>query len=89
MLFSNELENFLATNILTRLLVSFSRDDCSSDCPRYVQDNLRKYGADVVKLIEQNGAYIYVCGDAKGMSKAVQEAFLNLFSEFLGRHGSL
>jgi methionine synthase reductase len=64
--------------------VSFSRDELPSESPRYVQDNLRLHGAEVVSLIEERNAVIYVCGDAKNMAKDVNQAFIDIFAKCKG-----
>ncbi|XP_013790380.1 methionine synthase reductase-like [Limulus polyphemus] len=79
-LYREELECLQATNALTRLLVSFSRDETPNDepenfCPRYVQDNIKANALDIVQLLEQK-AVVYVCGDAKHMAKNVFETFI-------------
>ncbi|KAL4228706.1 hypothetical protein ACF0H5_011749 [Mactra antiquata] len=81
-LFRDKLESHVSSSILTKLLVSFSRDDHpSSDYPRYVQDNIKLYGSELVHMIEDKNAVIYVCGDANNMAKDVNEAFIEIFSK--------
>jgi len=48
-----------------------------------VQDRLREKGAEVWRWIEQ-GAHIYVCGDANHMAKDVEQAMLELIAEHGG-----
>ena len=75
----------MTSSVLTRLCVSFSRDNQPADSPRYVQDNMRRHGSDLVTLIQDKGACVYVCGDAKNMAKDVNEAFVDIFAEHKGR----
>jgi sulfite reductase (NADPH) flavoprotein alpha-component len=57
-----------------RLSLAFSRDQSEKV---YVQDKMLEEGDELYSWIEQ-GAYIYVCGDAKEMAKAVESALLTL-----------
>lgn len=79
------MEHHLSTSTLTKLLVSFSRDIQLTDSPRYVQDNIRLHADHVVSLIEEKGAIVYVCGDAKNMAKDVNQAFIEIFSRSKGK----
>ena len=45
---------------------------------RYVQDNMRRHGADLVDLVAE-GARLYVCGDARGMARDVQNTLEQLY----------
>lgn len=69
-----------AQGVLTRIDVAFSRDQ---DRKIYVQDRLRENGADVWKWLN-DGAYVYVCGDAQRMAPDVHATLL----EIARRHGS-
>lgn len=64
-----------------RLSLAFSRDQ---DQKIYVQHRIVEEGADFYKWIEQ-GASIYVCGDANHMAKDVEEAILQVIQQ----HGGL
>lgn len=84
-LFKEELDTFVSDGILTKLLVSHSRDSPLSDnCPRYVQDNMMRFGEELVALIYERNAQVYVCGDAKGMSPDVYRTFKNLLVSYRG-----
>lgn len=65
--YREELEKFLADGVLTRLDTAFSRDQAHKI---YVQDRMMGAAGDIWKWIEE-GAYFYVCGDAKRMAKDV------------------
>lgn len=67
--------------LLTRMDVAFSRDQ---EDKIYVQDKIRAAGRELFDWIEQ-GATIYVCGDANAMAADVHEALLDL----IGEHGQL
>lgn len=77
-------EEFLAwqkAGLLTKLSTAFSRDQAHKI---YVQDRMREEGAELWKWLQQ-GAYFYVCGDAKRMAKDVHQALLSIAQE----HGGL
>jgi cytochrome P450/NADPH-cytochrome P450 reductase len=77
-LYEDELRS-LAQRGITELHVAFSR---LSDQPKtYVQDLLWANRA----LLEQ-GAVVYVCGDAGAMAPAVRKAFANLYCEMTGQN---
>jgi sulfite reductase (NADPH) flavoprotein alpha-component len=59
---------------LLRLSLAFSRDQSEKI---YVQHRLLEHAAEVWAWI-QNGAILYVCGDAKVMAKDVQKAFMEI-----------
>ncbi|KAL0269150.1 UNVERIFIED_CONTAM: hypothetical protein PYX00_006972 [Menopon gallinae] len=75
-LFKSELEDYLNCGVLTKLVVSFSRE--SEQDAKYVQDNINKYGKEICDMICNNNAIIYVCGDAKGLRKDVMNAFIGI-----------
>lgn len=59
---------------LHRLDVAFSRDQAHKI---YVQDRLRENGAELYRWL-QDGAHLYVCGDAEKMAVDVHEALLDV-----------
>lgn len=65
------------SGLLTRLDVAFSRDQKDKI---YVQHRLREQASDLWHWL-QEGAYIYVCGDALNMAPDVNEALLDIISE--------
>lgn len=67
--------------LLTRMDVAFSRDQ---EDKVYVQDKIRAAGKELFDWIEQ-GATVYVCGDANAMAADVHDALL----ELIGEHGQL
>ncbi|RUS90069.1 hypothetical protein EGW08_002182 [Elysia chlorotica] len=50
-------------------------NSASSTPPRYVQDQMRRDSASLVRLLTENEALVYVCGDAKNMAADVTAAF--------------
>jgi sulfite reductase (NADPH) flavoprotein alpha-component len=69
--YKDELSQMAQNGILTRLDTAFSRDQ---DHKVYVQHRLLENASDVWDWL-QNGAHVYVCGDAKRMAKDVDNAF--------------
>ncbi|PWU05408.1 MAG: sulfite reductase subunit alpha [Verrucomicrobia bacterium] len=67
-LYEEELTAFLNKKLLTRLDLAFSRDQ---EHKIYVQDKMLENASTLWDWINQ-GAYIYVCGDAKRMAKDVE-----------------
>ena len=80
-LYQVELQGYLKTGVLSKLDVAFSRDQAEKV---YVQDKLRKSGAEVYAWLEK-GAHFYVCGDANRMAKDVHQALLDIVQEFGGK----
>ena len=80
-LYQLELQNYLKRGLLTKLNVAFSRDQAQKV---YVQDKLRQHGSDVWQWL-QNGAHLYICGDANRMAKDVQQALLDIVQQYGGK----
>jgi cytochrome P450/NADPH-cytochrome P450 reductase len=76
-IYENELKGFVAQGV-TELYTAFSRKEGSPKT--YVQDMLRQQKDRVWELIQQ-GAIIYVCGDASSMAPDVRKAFADIYSE--------
>lgn len=72
-LYQKELRELEEEGVLNHFMVSYSREN---DSPRYVQDNLIKYGKSLAPLLDK--AIVYVCGDAHNMAKDVFEAFVSV-----------
>lgn len=69
------LKDFLENqNTLTRIDTAFSRDQ---DHKIYVQDRMRENSKILWDWLQQ-GAYFYICGDAKHMAKDVETELLNI-----------
>jgi len=73
-LYRDELESFVAARALTRLDLAFSRDQ---DARIYVQKRMLEAGRELWSWIEE-GATIYVCGDADRMARDVDAALRNI-----------
>ncbi|XP_005094471.1 methionine synthase reductase [Aplysia californica] len=87
-LFRDELHQFEADGTLSRLCVTFSRDDppagSTEPCLRYVQDFLRQTSQDIARLVVDEEALVYLCGDAKAMAKDVTAAFEDILQKEKG-----
>merc|ERR1712203_581375 len=79
-IYREELEAWEQDGLLT-LHTAFSRDQAEK---RYVTHCLREQGSEVWKLLDQ-GAHLYVCGDAKMMAKDVR----NIVTEVCREHGGM
>ena len=80
-LYQTEWQQYLKKGVLSRLDVAFSRDQAEKV---YVQHKLAQHGAEVWQWL-QNGAHLYVCGDAKRMAKDVHQTLVDIAIE----HGNL
>ncbi|KAM5157941.1 methionine synthase reductase [Mantella aurantiaca] len=82
-LFREELSSFVENGTLTHLKVSFSREapgNTEDNHPKYVQDYMKIYSKDIVRLLTELNGIIYVCGDAKHMAKDVNDALTDMVS---------
>jgi sulfite reductase (NADPH) flavoprotein alpha-component len=75
--YRDEFEKYLANGSLTRLDTAFSRDQAHKI---YVQDRMMESSGELWKWL-QDGAYFYVCGDAKRMAKDVDAALGKIVHE--------
>ena len=80
-LYQLEWQRHLKRGNLQRLDVAFSRDQAAK---QYVQHRLAECGADVFRWL-QEGAVIYVCGDASHMAGDVDAALSNILVTHGGR----
>jgi sulfite reductase (NADPH) flavoprotein alpha-component len=76
-LYQTEWLSYLKDGVLSRMDVAFSRDQAHKV---YVQDRLREQGRDLYAWLEE-GAHVYVCGDAKAMAPDVHEALIAIIGE--------
>ena len=76
-LYEDEIEAFRAQGTLTRLDLAFSRDQLRKI---YVQDRMRESAAELWSWLVE-GAYVYVCGDAKRMARDVHRALIDIAAE--------
>src|SRR3984957_1060262 len=76
-LYQLEWQDALKDGALTRMDVAFSRD---TPAKVYVQNRLWDRRRDVVEWLD-NGAYFYVCGDAKQMAKDVRGTLVRAYAD--------
>ncbi|MCF5074520.1 molybdopterin-dependent oxidoreductase [Pseudomonas syringae] len=79
--YQDELQGMQRDGLLTHLSLAFSRDQAQKI---YVQDRLREHGAELWRWL-QDGAKLYICGDASQMAKDVDLAL----REVAHTHGGL
>ncbi len=80
-LYQLEWLDYLEDGSLTELSTAFSRDQKEKI---YVQHRLLENGEAIWKSLE-NGAHLYVCGDASRMAKDVQQALMDIAAEHGGK----
>jgi len=79
--YEEELVAMRASGLLTRLTLAWSRDGKDKT---YVQHRMREVARDLWAWIDE-GAHIYVCGDALRMAKDVESALTDIVAEQSGR----
>ncbi|AXF62239.1 NADPH-dependent assimilatory sulfite reductase flavoprotein subunit [Leclercia sp. W6] len=79
-LYQVEWQRYVKEGVLSRIDLAWSRDQKEKI---YVQDKLREQGAELWRWIN-DGAHIYVCGDANRMAKDVEQALLEVIAQFGG-----
>ncbi|MEJ2766906.1 assimilatory sulfite reductase (NADPH) flavoprotein subunit [Photobacterium sp. MCCC 1A19761] len=73
-LYQVEWQKYLKSGVVNQLDVAFSRDQVEKV---YVQHRILEHAAQVWQWL-QDGAHVYVCGDANHMAKDVHEALLTV-----------
>ncbi len=79
--YEDELTDLQERGVLTRLDLAFSRDQAEKV---YVQTRMREQAAELYRWLE-DGAHVYVCGDASRMAKDVEQALLEVIATGRGR----
>ncbi len=77
-LYQTEIQNWVETNLLTKVDTAFSRDQ---DEKIYVQHKMLQNGAEFFEWLHA-GSYVYVCGAKDPMSIDVEKAVLKIIEEF-------
>lgn len=80
-LYQVEWQQALKDGHLHRLDLAFSRDQAEK---RYVQHRLREHGRELYAWLD-NGAHLYVCGDATRMARDVHAALVDVVAEHGGK----
>ncbi|ULR52180.1 diflavin oxidoreductase [Streptomyces deccanensis] len=79
--YEDELTELRRRGVLTELDLAFSRDQAEKI---YVQTRMRERSRELYAWLEE-GAHVYVCGDASRMAKDVEAALLGVIAEQRGR----
>lgn len=79
-LYQTEWQQYLKNGDLSRIDVAFSRDQAHKI---YVQHCIKEQGQALWQWL-QNGAHIYICGDAERMAKDVHQALIEVAVEVGG-----
>ncbi|CAD6364018.1 assimilatory sulfite reductase (NADPH) flavoprotein subunit [Shewanella putrefaciens] len=79
-LYQTEWQQYLKNGDLSRIDVAFSRDQAHKI---YVQHRIKDQGQALWQWL-QNGAHIYICGDAERMAKDVHQALIEVAVEVGG-----
>ncbi len=80
-LYRDQIETYLASGRLARFDAAWSRDQVEKV---YVQDKMRAAGGELFAWL-QEGACVYVCGDASRMARDVDRAL----HDIIAKHGNL
>jgi sulfite reductase (NADPH) flavoprotein alpha-component len=80
-LYRNEIEAFQKDGFLTRLDLAWSRDQAEKI---YVQDRMLEKASELLAWLEE-GAALYVCGDANRMAKDVDSALHEIIARAGGK----
>ncbi len=79
-LYQTEWQDWVRDGTLARITLAFSRDQAEKI---YVQQRLLEHADEVYAWLEE-GAHVYVCGDASKLAPAVHEALLAIIERQVG-----
>jgi sulfite reductase (NADPH) flavoprotein alpha-component len=81
--YGDEFTAYLKEGLLTRLDCAWSRDQAQKV---YVQHKMAENAPDIWKWIDADGAYFFVCGDARRMAKDVDATLRKIVQEQGGKN---
>lgn len=76
-IYQDELKAFQEKGVLNRLDLAFSRDQADKI---YVQHRMAEQAQELFKWLE-DGAYLYICGDARTMAADVEKTLLDIIEK--------
>ncbi|AEO08207.1 assimilatory sulfite reductase (NADPH) flavoprotein subunit [Buchnera aphidicola] len=76
-LYQIEWQQYINKGLITNMNVAWSRDQ---ENKLYVQDKIQEHSKEIWSWI-QEGAVIYICGNASNMAKDVEKTLLNIISK--------
>ncbi|KAK5576569.1 hypothetical protein RB653_007713 [Dictyostelium firmibasis] len=90
-LYKDTLESMLKDNTLTKLITAFSRElDIENSINNtieptcgYVQEKMIQHSKQLFDMVVNQNAFIYICGDAKGMAVGVRNSFIDIVKQEL------
>ncbi|KAM9986468.1 hypothetical protein ACTFIY_010871 [Dictyostelium cf. discoideum] len=93
-LYKDTLESMLKDNTLTKLITAFSRElDTENNNNNnntaieptcgYVQEKMIEHSKQLFDMVVNQNAFIYICGDAKGMAVGVRNSFIDIVKQEL------
>ncbi|KAJ2368655.1 hypothetical protein H4S02_009106 [Coemansia sp. RSA 2611] len=91
-LFKDQIQAQLDSGVLTRLSACFSRDPDARQrlgAEKYVQDAMLARQDEIADLMLNQNAMLFVCGDAKGMGKDVNDAMAAILCNYVEKHPQL
>jgi sulfite reductase (NADPH) flavoprotein alpha-component len=83
-LYQTDWQDWVRDGSLSRITLAFSRDQAEKV---YVQQRLLEHAEEVYAWL-QDGAHVYVCGDASALAPAVHEALLTIIERQSGSRES-
>ncbi|KAJ2724019.1 hypothetical protein GGI07_002224 [Coemansia sp. Benny D115] len=88
-LFGAELRQWVERGTLGKLSLCYSRDAQAREAQGasvYVQDAMLKHADELADLLVKQMALLYVCGDAKGMGKDVNNMLAQILCSYANKH---
>ncbi|EGC28725.1 hypothetical protein DICPUDRAFT_43883 [Dictyostelium purpureum] len=88
-LYKDTLHSMLQDSTLTKLTTAFSREldinnhqdpNLEVTCG-YVQEKMKNHSKELYDLIINKNAFVYICGDAKGMAVGVRNSFIDIIKQ--------